>query len=278
MVHEDLKILDPNFKPPLAQRRVSYGNVVKELQYADLRYPATPGPWPVVAMIHGGFWKAEYDMEHAGHLCHALTKTGLATWNIEYRRIGNGGGWPTTFEDIIDAMNYLGPMAEYYPLDLNKVVVLGHSAGGHLALWLAGARKYPDVLPETKLTISLKGVVSLAGVADLQIAWEKRLSNGIVKDFLGGSPDEVPERYGYACPLKRLPADTRQILIHGEDDTKVPVGLSMLYKQRAMELQKSTGENEPVELRVLDNCGHFELIDPEKEQFAWVRQAIADLI
>src|SRR3989344_1371550 len=276
--HEDLRIIDPDFVAPLANRRIPYGNVAKEFQYGDFRYPDVPGPWPVVVMIHGGFWKEEHDMRHADHLCHALTKTGLATWNVEYRRIGTGGGWPMTFEDMIDAVNFLGHIVEFYPIDLKRVVVMGHSAGGHLALWLAGACKHADVLPGKKLIRQMRGVVGLAPVTDLQLAWKKQLSKGIVGKFLGGSPDEVPERYEFACPLRRLPTGTRQILIHGDEDLHVKLVFSQLYKRRAMEIQRKTGVAEPVELRVREGCGHYELIKPESEQFEWVRQAIADLL
>ena len=141
--------------------------------------------------IHGGFWRAKYDLKHAGYLCAALTAKGLATWNVEYRRVGNpGGGWPGTFEDLRSAYRYVSQIAQRYNLDLNKLVVMGHSAGGQLALCLAGHEP------------TVKRVVSLAGVVDLQQAWELHLSDNAVVDFLGGEPSRVPEHYREADPMQ----------------------------------------------------------------------------
>src|SRR5215831_12973469 len=122
--------------PPPADTRISYGTDPN--QFADLRLPKTKGLFSVVMNIHGGFWRAKYDLSHAGHLCAALTSKGLATWNLEYRRVGNaGGGWPGTFEDLLLGVKFLESIAWKYRLDLKRMVVLGHSAGGQLALCLA---------------------------------------------------------------------------------------------------------------------------------------------
>ena len=159
--------------------------------------------------IHGGYWRAKYDLQHAGHLCAALTAKGLATWNVEYRRVGNpGGGWPGTFEDLRSAYRYVSQLAQRYNLDLSKMVVSGHSAGGQLALCLAGH--------ET----TIKRVVSLAGVVDLQQAWELHLSDNAVVDFLGGEPSRVPEHYREADPMQlkisvgNAMADSRRLRRH----------------------------------------------------------------
>src|SRR5215467_10065994 len=142
-------------KPPDPDLRLPYGQDAN--QFIDVRLPAGKGPHPVVLFIHGGYWRAKYDLTYAGHLCGALRKAGVATWNVEYRRVGNpGGGWPGTFEDIRSAYRMMvetQPIKDSPPVfDLSRVVVAGHSAGGQLALCLAAHEK------------SVKHVISLAGV------------------------------------------------------------------------------------------------------------------
>ena len=158
--------------PPPADARVPYGSDPN--QFGELRVPKSGGPFPVVVNIHGGYWRAKYDLKHAGHLCAALTARGVATWSLEYRRVGNpGGGWPGSFEDIRSGYRYLSQITQRYKLDSSKVTVVGHSAGAQLALCLASHEA------------TLQRVTSLAGVVDLQQAWELHLSDNAVVDFLG---------------------------------------------------------------------------------------------
>src|SRR3989442_9724095 len=178
--------------------------VADPTQFGALRLPKGKGPFPIVVNIHGGYWRAKYDLAHAGHLCAALTAKGVATCNLEYRRVGNeGGGWPGTFEDIVNGYRFISQNANRHNLDSQRMAVTGHSAGGQLALCLAAR--------ET----SVKNVVSLAGVVDLQQAWELHLSNNAVVDFLGGKPDEVPEHYQEADPMRLKIPKAVQWLIHG---------------------------------------------------------------
>ena len=172
--------------PPPADVRLAYGT--DPSQFGELRVPKAAGtvkaPFPLVMNIHGGFWRAKYDLAHAGHMCAALTATGIATWNLEFRRAGNhGGGWPGTFEDVRGGYRFLSTIAGKYNFDLTKMLVMGHSAGAQLALCLAGHE------------LSVKRVVALSGVVDLQQAWDLHLSNNAVVEFLGGTPKEVPEHY-----------------------------------------------------------------------------------
>src|ERR1700675_1832489 len=140
--------------PPPTDRRLAYGSDPNQL--GDLRLPKGEGPFPVVMNIHGGFWRAKYDLLHAGHLCAALTAQGIATWNLEYRRSGNpGGGWPGTFEDIASGYRFLPQIARQYKLDPARILVIGHSAGGQLALCLAAHD------PSVSRAISLPAVVDL---------------------------------------------------------------------------------------------------------------------
>ena len=174
---------------PPADHRIAYGD--DSQQFGELRLPKGAGPFPVVVLVHGGCWRADYDLAHVGPLAGALTSRGFATWTLEYRRLGNqGGGWPGTFEDVIASADHLATLAAQYELDLSRTIAIGHSAGGHLAFWLAARKKL------------LAGAISLAGVLDLRRAWELQLSNTVVVELLGGTPEEVPDRYDFA---KRRP-------------------------------------------------------------------------
>src|SRR5437879_11000350 len=212
---------------PPADARLAYGTDPN--QFGELRLPKSGGPFPIVMNIHGGFWRAKYDLKHTGHLCAALTAKGVATWNIEYRRVGNkGGGWPGTFEDIANAYRFLPQIAKRYNLDATRVVVMGHSAGGQLALCLAGHEP------------SVKAVISLAGVVDLQRAWEEHLSDDAVVDFLGGKPKDVPENYQEADPMQLKIGSATQWLNHGDADSVVPP----TFRRNYAEQKKKWGEED----------------------------------
>lgn len=220
-------------------RRISYGP--DERQFGDLRVAAGPGPHPLAMVIHGGFWRARFDLRHMEPLCAALAADGVATWNIEYRRIGQaGGGWPGTCEDVLLAARFV-PKLEG---EFQTPVAIGFSAGGHLALWLGAHER------------SLRGVVSLAGVADLQLAWDMRLSDGVVREFLGGLPERFPE----ASPAN-LPISGPQRLIHGDADESVPVEIARAYTKA----KRAKGED--IELIELPGATHHDLVDPQST--AW---------
>ena len=239
-----LDILD--IPAPKADSRIAYGS--DPLQFADLRSPVGSGRGLTVIYIHGGFWKAAYNLDHAGHVCAALTHAGAVTWNLEYRRIGNpGGGWPGTCDDIQQAARFIAARTK------DPIVVAGHSAGGHLALWLAAQK-----------AIKLRGAVSLAGVADLRLAWDRKLSDGIVGTFLGGSPEEVPDRYKAADPMALLPIAVKQRLVHGTEDDIVPFEISERFAKASRNAQ----------LIPVRGAGHFELVDPRTEEWKVVEKAI----
>lgn len=260
-----------NLPAPVADRRIGYGP--DPLNFGDLRLPAGVGPHPVVVVVHGGFWRARYDLEHIGHVCAALTTGGLATWNIEYRRIGDaGGGWPGTFHDVAQAADYVRTLAPQYNLDLSRVVALGHSAGGHLATWLAARpRISTSDLLFTSNPLPLRGVVSLAGVVDLLHAYALRLGQQVVVELIGGTPDEYPERYRSASPAALLPLGLPQILIHGTNDGPVPFRMSAEYVQAAL----AAGDN--AALIALEGAHHFEVIDPSSAEWPAVEQAVLSL-
>jgi len=244
---------------PPADARLPYGSDPN--QFAELRVPKTGGPFPVVVNIHGGFWRAKYDLNHAGHLCAALTAKGLATWNLEYRRVGNpGGGWPGTFEDVRNGYRYVSQIAQRYKLDSSKLVVAGHSAGGQLALCLAAHEA------------SVKNVISLAGVVDLQQAWELHLGNNAVVDFLGGEPAQVPEHYREADPMQLKISQSTQWLIHGASDDTVPPFFSRNYTEQ----KKKRGEN--VHYLEISTAGHSDLIDPRSTAWPRVESTVLHLL
>jgi acetyl esterase/lipase len=264
-----------NTQPSPANRRLAYGS--DQYQFGDLRLPKnSPEPFPVVIVIHGGFWRSRYDLEAMGHLCQALTDQGFATWNIEYRRIGNaGGGWPGTLLDTAKAADYLREIGGEYRLDLQRVVALGHSAGGHLALWLAGRPQIPDTgqlyNPEP---LKLKGAISLAGVSNLRRSSDLKLSDNVVASFLGGPPEQYPERYYEASPYELLPVGIPQVLIHGTEDPDVPYTLSQEYFEKAELL------GDPVKLVTLPGAGHFEVIDPKSKEWTIILEnslALSDI-
>jgi len=249
--------------PPPAGERVPYGQ--DSLQFGELRLPEGSGPHPVAIIIHGGFWRAAYNLDHISHLCVALNQAGVATWSLEYRRIGDtGGAWPGTFDDVAAGADYLKTVAGKHALDLNRVVAVGHSAGGQLALWL-GSRNVAEA-------IKLRGIVSLAGVADLRRAFDLKLSNTVVADLLGGSPDAVPDRYKATSPSERLPLGVKQRLIHGTLDVNVPLEISKEYAAAA----KAKGDD--AVLIPLEGARHFELIDPRTKEFETVKRAVLDLL
>ncbi|MBV9120271.1 MAG: alpha/beta hydrolase [Chloroflexi bacterium] len=239
--------------PPPADFRISYGP--HPLHYGDLRLPDGPGPHPVVVFVHGGRWRAEYDLQHVSPACAALTAAGVATWNIEFRRVGHiGGGWPGTFEDVGKAADYVREIAGEHNLDLDRLVIAGHSSGGHLALWLAGRASLPPDSPvHTPNPLRGRAVIALAPIADMEEVWAD--SPDGVEDILGGSPKEFPDRLRGASPAELLPFGMRQVLIQGDHDNRPP---SMLENYGA----RACAAGDEVKVRIIPGAGHFWLVDP----------------
>jgi len=268
---EQLAKISASIKP----LRLVYGPETQ--QFGDLYVPNEPGPHPIVILIHGGYWRARYGLDLMNSLAEDLAKRGFAAWNIEYRRVGNpGGGWPGTFLDVALATDYLRKLAPSYALDLQRVVPIGHSAGGHLALWLAArphiplfaqhsplaGSQLPDDKEETASPQALAGAISLAGVVDLEMAWRLHLSNDAVVELLGGNISDVPERYVAASPATLLPLGVPQVLIHGTNDDSVPIQLSQAYANAARTL------NDPLTYIELEGVDHFDVIDPHSHAWA----------
>src|SRR6266851_5768991 len=244
--------------PPKADVRVAYGSDAN--QFVDLRLPKGRGPHGLAISIHGGFWRAKYDLGYAGHLCAALTAKGIATANLEYRRVGNaGGGWPGTFADVRVGYQFLVQNAQKYEFDARRVVAIGHSAGGQLGLCLAAHES------------GVKAVVSLAGVVDLQRAYALHLSNDAVVEFLGGTPAEVADHYKEADPMKQAIA-ARQWLVHGAEDDTVPPAFSRDYVAAKQKMK------EDARLVEIAGAGHFEIADPRAGAWKEVERVVMEAV
>jgi acetyl esterase/lipase len=262
--------------------RLAYGP--EPLQFGELHLPAGTGLFPTVILIHGGFWRNPYGYTLMTSLAEDLAKHGIAAWNIEYRRVGDaGGGWPSTLLDVARAADYLRSIAHSYALDLQRVVSVGHSAGGHLALWLAARPRIANDnilatsgIPgkedqQRAIPLPLVGVVSQAGVADLEMGWRRNLGSGAVAELLGGSLQDVPECYAAASPAALLPLGVPQVLIHGTADDRVPFTMSQEYAQAA----RAAGDQ--VTLIKLEGADHFVLIDAFSDAWAKTVQSIREL-
>ena len=237
---------------------ISVGGVVRygdaPQQFIELRTPNGDGPFPVIVFIHGGFWRNLYDLSLAHEQAADAREHGYATWNIEYRRVGDpGGGYPGTLDDVAAAIDAMALVDA--PLDLDRVYVVGHSAGGHLALWV-GQRDDPVVTPQL--------VVGQAPVSDLANSLD--LGRGAVIDFMGGGPDEIPAAYDAADPARRLPIKVPQLIVQGGKDDIVPPSYVQPY-----------AEASGADIEVFPDADHFDVISPESPTWEYVLGYIAEL-
>ena len=244
--------------------RISYGP--ESLQFGNLYLPTKDSGnatrYPVVILIHGGFWRNRYTLSLMDGLAQDLAARGIVAWNIEYRRIGDaGGGWPNTMLDVARAADFLRTIAVQYKLDMWHIVPIGHSAGGHLAFWLAARERILRGELNTENPLPLTGAISLAGAVDLELTANMHLGNDAAVALLGGTPHEVPERYATASPAALLPLGVPQILIHGTNDDNVPVKVSRVYYAKA---KQAKDDIQSIEIQGAD---HFVLIDPSSQ--AW---------
>jgi acetyl esterase/lipase len=248
-------------------------------QLGDLHLPHGAGPHPVIVAIHGGSWRKQYGRAVMRAVAAALVRRGFAVWNIEYRRVGAGGGWPQTFEDVAAAIDLLDGL--HPSLDVDRVDLLGHSAGGHLALWAAGCSELPPDAPgapgaSVSPLVQVRRVVSLAGVCDLAGAY-REWNGGAVRALMGGSPERLPERYDVADPLRRVPLRMPALLVHGVRDETVSVRLSRAYAEAA---RAAGGEVELVEIEG-DAGNHRAFIEPHgvawEPVWRWLERAGDDV-
>lgn len=261
---------------PLADRRIAYGSDPR--QFGELWLPARPGRARVVVVIHGGCWQAALPgLELMNGVADDLRRRGYAVWNIEYRRLGHpGGGYPGTFEDVGRAIDFLRVIARTDHLDLGHVVVVGHSAGGHLALWAAGRQRLPFDSPlRSPRPLRIGGVLTLAGINDLAAYRAKgpdACGGPTTIDQLVGADSRPAARiYADTSPVDLLPLGARQTIVSGGLDPIVPASFGHGWVEAA----RARGDS-PTELD-LPRAGHFELIDPSDPDWNIVARAIRRL-
>jgi acetyl esterase/lipase len=255
---------------PRPDARIRYGGAPS--QFADLWLPPGPGPHPVAIVIHGGCWRASLPGVELMNLAAAdLRRRGIAVWNIEYRRVDEpGGGYPGTFADVAQAVDLLKGTSAQYGLSLDHVVAIGHSAGGHLALWAAARGRLPRSSPLwAPEPLRIEAVVTLGGLGDLEgkhDAIASACGRGVVERLIGPPGPARPDPYADTAPAELLPLGARQVLVHGGLDTISPPVIDLRYA----ELAARRGDS--VERRTIQNAGHFELIAPGEQ--AWSQTAL----
>ncbi|MCW2748615.1 MAG: alpha/beta hydrolase [Nocardioidaceae bacterium] len=222
----------------------SYGSDAS--QFGQLYLPDSTEVLGTVVVIHGGFWSSQYDLSLGAPLAADLAKRGWVAWNIEYRRLGNGGGWPTTFEDVAAAIDHLATLKDEHPvIDLGRVLTLGHSAGGHLGTWAAG---------RTDPRVPLTGIVSQAGVLELARASRESVGNGFVDQLMGTTAAADPALFARADPSAQLPVGIPVHAVHARGDQMVPFDQSSRYVAAA----RAAGDDATL---VEVEGDHFSLID-----------------
>jgi acetyl esterase/lipase len=262
---------------------ISYGSGA--LQFGELRVPDGPGSHPVAILVHGGCWLAKLgqlpeaatSLDTLRPLSAALAQRGIATWNVEYRRIGNdGGGWPGTYDDLSKAADFLRELAPKRHLDLQRVVLVGHSSGGHLALWTAARHKLPaDSALHTASPLRVAGVVDIDGPPDLEsVIGMERLVCGapVVEQLLGGSPSELPSRYQQASATGLLPIGTKQELLIADKHNAQWIESIKAYATAA----KNAGDS--VTVTMMQNAGHFDGLNPKAPAWDTVLTSIRSIL
>ena len=257
-------------------RRVAYG--ADSSQYGELRVPSGAGPHPVVVLIHGGCFKAAYaQARDVGAMADALKADGIATWSVEYRRLGQpGGGWPGTYQDVGGAVDHLRTLAGQYRLDLGHAIIVGHSAGGHLAMWAAARARLPASSPlYMKDPLPVHGVIDLAGPVDMTAhirEYEGLCGDTVITSLLGGTPATVPERYAQSSAIRLLPLGIPQVLVLGTQEEFVPLPFIEAYAKAAR------GAGDSVRVVVIPGAGHFEIANPHSGAWPVVESAIRSLL
>ena len=233
-------------------------------QVAELRIPADT-PRGVVVLVHGGYWQAGYDRSLEDALAADLVGAGWAVWNLDYRAVGDGGGWPTTFADVAAGADHPAVAAREHGLALDRVVAIGHSAGGALALWLAARPHLGAGAPGAAPVVRLSAVATQAGVNDLAAGSRDRLSEGAVDSVVGGSPGAFAQRYALVDPSQLLPLRMPVLVVTGAEDSTVPVSQSRDFAAAAREA------GDDVRLEVIPGEGHFDQLDPRSGSWRAVR-------
>lgn len=255
--------------PPIEKQTIPYG--LDPAQFGDLRVPSGNGPFPVLVVIHGGCWLSFYGLDLMDAMSARFAEKGIATWNIEYRRLSDpGSGYPGTFQDIGAAIDKLRELGPTHKLDLQRVVTVGHSAGGHLAVWAAARSKLPADEPARGADpLPIRVAISLAGILNLQESLDLDVCSDQAAKVVGGQPADLPERYARLSPKSLLPIGVPQVLVHGTADALVPYVMSEHYLQAA----QAAGEKSVV-LKPITGGDHFAVIEPSAAAWKDVEDAI----
>jgi len=255
---------------PEADEIIAYGPDARH--YGELRLPDGEGPFGVAVIVHGGCWLSAYDQGYMAAFAEAVTALGWATWTIAYRRVGEtGGGWPNTFLDAAAAVDHLPELAASHPLDLDRVVTVGHSAGGHLALWLAARPRLAETSPLYRPRPQpVGGVLALAAAADLEFLSAQESCDNAATLLMEGTPLDHPDRYADGSMMGMVPLGLPQILVNGELDDTWSAPADRYYLAAA-----AAGDS--VEKRIMPDAGHFELVIPDSVHWDVVRKALVDL-
>jgi len=262
-------------KLPPPDSQVPYGTLPN--QFAELRLPPGGGRSPVLILVHGGCWQSEYDYHYMTHLAYWFVQHGVATWTIEYRRLGEaGGGWPGSFQDIAKGVDALrGAEKEHSTLDLHRVFVGGHSSGAQMALWIASRDQLPEKSPLYRdRPLEVKGVLGLAPITDLAKYREGPAGSchASVDKLVGGDPEKLPGRYRDVSPRERLPLGLPQVFIQGERDPIVDPASVRAYADAASKAGDTTL------VIPLPDGGHFEPAVPGPQSEAALRKALDFLL
>lgn len=262
----NLKSVTPDAKIPYGKHTEQFGELFlpkPQLKKCNLH--------PTIILLHGGCWRAQHGLAQLGQLSKALTKLGYAVWNLEFRRLGNGGGFPIIFEDVALGADFLENISNQYSLDMNNIITMGHSAGGHLALWLAGRHHLDEssVLYSTN-SLNIKAVISLAGIPDLEEAVNQKICGNASEELAGGLPKDIPSIYRQASPLHLLPLNIPQWHLVGEEDPIVPSIYLQSYIEKAAKVEKTDN----LKLEIIPDIGHFEMVMPNTQSWPYIRQAL----
>lgn len=258
-------------KGPVPNARFDYGSAPS--QFAELFVPGGPGPFPVAVLVHGGCWTKEFGgITQMRNLAGALAERGIASWNVEYRRVDEpGGGYPGTYQDINAALSMLAQQAGRYPLDLNRLVAVGHSAGGQLVQWMAGRSRIPATSPLYRPDpLPVKNVVSLGGLADLrrEQALIKSSCDREIGQLTGAPSDKRPDVFADTNAGDLLPNGSRTILVTGELDRIAPPRVARDYAARA----RAAGDR--AEVVILPGASHYDEVAASSHAWPLVLQAI----
>lgn len=249
---------------------INYGSEAR--QFGELRMPEGDGPFGVAVIVHGGCWLADYDQGYMAAFAEAVTDLGWATWTIGYRRVGEpGGGWPNTFLDAAAAVDFLPELARRHPLDVDRVVAVGHSAGGQLALWLAARPRLSESSPLFRPDPHrVDGVLALAAAADLEFLSEQQTCGDAATLLMDGTPSEQPRRYAEGSTMRLVPLGVPQILVNGELDETWSVPADRYFTA-------ASNVGDAVEKVTMPGAGHFELVIPDSPTWPVVRDALVRL-